>query len=776
MHPLGLCESQRADGMDYDFGWVGFLKPEPVPSLPKKCHSVYEMARYAIERGATALLVDIDDLVSAQEELFDVDAARDTLKRPLVVLLPTQARKLYSFIMEPLSAHARIEIPPARDHFDLGIFLTCFLLICLVCLVIVVKMRWRRNNKQNTLAQQAKRALSRMECRRYKEKKRDEKQKIRVKLKKKKKKIKLTTGEGGEGVAGKGGGEEEEEEEEEEEDEEGSHEISVLSEGPEVCVVCLEEYRPHQELRVLPCKHEFHRACVDPWLLQHRTCPLCNYNIIEGCYESPPTTCTSGPSSLTPVAHLYSTPSHAQYVALSSPAHACGHPGCTVHAGLGGTIQGYSGLGYSPLPPGYISPPPGYTSPNIGYGSPDPGYTGMVSGYTSPTVGYVSPAGGYNTPTSPGGGYSVSRGGYASPHSGYLGTVSGYGGSVSGYGGPVPSGYGAGPMCGYGSGGAGNSCVLGCAGVCHHESSLLHDACLMYPPVPTHNPRCAHSHTQPPHAHTQPPHAHVQPPGSSSEEAEHQIVSVEVQHHHGASASSGSSGRATCGSSSTSAGTTTCPRPVTFQAGVGGRGPLPAAPMSQEQLEPFLAALAALQEEQRCGNSEVSDSSSLDNLSCEVQPPTTPRDSLESLQERIPRLRQPRPRHGHASDGSHGAEEGRPHVSKKGLRRATWCSTGIIPVHSSDPPGPLREPEVAQQPEASAQVAVGSHLVTFQVASGTSKSTADSGGEAHKTGRKSQFLPTSHTATLHLKQNLQDPPPRISTHSEGSSGPRLGVT
>ena len=51
----------------------------------------------------------------------------------------------------------------------------------------------------------------------------------------------------------------------------------------QVCVVCLEEYRPLQELRVLPCGHEFHKGCVDPWLLHHYTCPLCNYNIVGGC-------------------------------------------------------------------------------------------------------------------------------------------------------------------------------------------------------------------------------------------------------------------------------------------------------------------------------------------------------------------------------------------------------------------------------------------------------------------------------------------------------------
>ncbi|NXY82276.1 RN215 protein, partial [Alcedo cyanopectus] len=49
------------------------------------------------------------------------------------------------------------------------------------------------------------------------------------------------------------------------------------------CAVCLDQFHKSQWLRVLPCSHEFHRDCVDPWLLLQQTCPLCKRNILGEC-------------------------------------------------------------------------------------------------------------------------------------------------------------------------------------------------------------------------------------------------------------------------------------------------------------------------------------------------------------------------------------------------------------------------------------------------------------------------------------------------------------
>uniref|UniRef100_A0A3P8X5Z9 Ring finger protein 150a n=1 Tax=Cynoglossus semilaevis TaxID=244447 RepID=A0A3P8X5Z9_CYNSE len=47
------------------------------------------------------------------------------------------------------------------------------------------------------------------------------------------------------------------------------------------CAVCIEGYKPNDVIRILPCRHVFHKHCVDPWLQEHRTCPMCKMNILK---------------------------------------------------------------------------------------------------------------------------------------------------------------------------------------------------------------------------------------------------------------------------------------------------------------------------------------------------------------------------------------------------------------------------------------------------------------------------------------------------------------
>ena len=47
------------------------------------------------------------------------------------------------------------------------------------------------------------------------------------------------------------------------------------------CAVCLAEYEAGEMLRQLPpCGHEFHLACIDPWLSNHTTCPMCRCSLL----------------------------------------------------------------------------------------------------------------------------------------------------------------------------------------------------------------------------------------------------------------------------------------------------------------------------------------------------------------------------------------------------------------------------------------------------------------------------------------------------------------
>ncbi|XWS29169.1 hypothetical protein CRYUN_Cryun24cG0005500 [Craigia yunnanensis] len=50
----------------------------------------------------------------------------------------------------------------------------------------------------------------------------------------------------------------------------------------ETCCVCLSSMKEGDDIRVLPCLHQFHRVCVDRWLNACRkNCPVCRFSMRE---------------------------------------------------------------------------------------------------------------------------------------------------------------------------------------------------------------------------------------------------------------------------------------------------------------------------------------------------------------------------------------------------------------------------------------------------------------------------------------------------------------
>lgn len=54
------------------------------------------------------------------------------------------------------------------------------------------------------------------------------------------------------------------------------------SEDELTCTVCLEQVNGGELVRSLPCLHQFHATCIDPWLRQQGTCPVCKLEVGSG--------------------------------------------------------------------------------------------------------------------------------------------------------------------------------------------------------------------------------------------------------------------------------------------------------------------------------------------------------------------------------------------------------------------------------------------------------------------------------------------------------------
>ncbi|KAJ2733040.1 hypothetical protein IW152_003363 [Coemansia sp. BCRC 34962] len=59
-------------------------------------------------------------------------------------------------------------------------------------------------------------------------------------------------------------------------------EISVLKGCIATCIVCIDDFIAGSKMRILPCGHNYHIECIDPWLTTKSSlCPLCKYDTRE---------------------------------------------------------------------------------------------------------------------------------------------------------------------------------------------------------------------------------------------------------------------------------------------------------------------------------------------------------------------------------------------------------------------------------------------------------------------------------------------------------------
>ncbi|KAM6242098.1 E3 ubiquitin-protein ligase RNF43, partial [Porphyrio hochstetteri] len=265
-HPLSLCNTSEDEHTEP--GFITIVKLEQPDRDPNPCLSLANKAKLAGERGARAILFDITDDESAADQLRKPRG----LSQPVVLIRGHDAELLMGVVNKNREAHVKIEVkePPAWPDYDVWILLTVVSTVVVIILIFVVRTKCQLNRTQDSLQQQTMQAIGQLATRRYQARCR---QALRW------------------------------------------DSASSCSSAP-VCAICLEEFSEGQELRIISCSHEFHRECVDPWLQQHHTCPLCMFNILDSVDQATGTGSRLAPRDMEPGRRLHlfrQHPGHALY-------------------------------------------------------------------------------------------------------------------------------------------------------------------------------------------------------------------------------------------------------------------------------------------------------------------------------------------------------------------------------------------------------------------------------------------------------------------------------
>ncbi|KAL4384199.1 hypothetical protein GQ457_15G027960 [Hibiscus cannabinus] len=55
--------------------------------------------------------------------------------------------------------------------------------------------------------------------------------------------------------------------------------VKVETGAEDNCTICLEELEVGSEVSRMPCCHRFHGECIEKWLKQSHSCPICRFQM-----------------------------------------------------------------------------------------------------------------------------------------------------------------------------------------------------------------------------------------------------------------------------------------------------------------------------------------------------------------------------------------------------------------------------------------------------------------------------------------------------------------